>query len=182
MKFTALITFLLPFSVQAVSFDDIRLWAGSGSNQAALVIDFNDGQTPRSYLWGYRWDGAATGEDALRAVVEADIALTATFDVFSFGASLNTVTYLGHSQSQNSNPGQYWSYWVTTNGHDDWVFSNLGMSDRLLANGDVDGWAFSNPNYNGLPPTVPVAAVPEPVSLATLSLGILVLRRRPRPR
>lgn len=56
------------------------------------------------------------------------------------------------------------------------------MSDRLLANGDIDGWAFSNPNYNGLPPTVPVAAVQEPVSLATLGLGILVLRRRLRSR
>jgi len=55
------------------SFDDIQFWVGHGSNEAAIVIDWN-GETSadQSLVWGYRWDGAATGEDMLRAIVSAD--------------------------------------------------------------------------------------------------------------
>jgi hypothetical protein len=46
-------------------FDDIDFWVGSGSNEAALVVDWNDGIDPVSLAWGYRWDGSATGQDML---------------------------------------------------------------------------------------------------------------------
>mgnify|MGYP000523306334 CR=1 FL=1 len=42
-----------------MNFDDIQFWAGSGSNRTALVIDWNDGTSPESLAWGYRWSGAA---------------------------------------------------------------------------------------------------------------------------
>ena len=48
--------------------DDIQNWTGSGSNRAGLVIQWNDGQTPASLAWGYRWNGSATGEDMLKAI------------------------------------------------------------------------------------------------------------------
>jgi hypothetical protein len=57
---------------QAVTFDDIEFWVGSGSNRAAFVMDWNDGKTPQSLIWGYRWDGSATGEKMLHDVVAAD--------------------------------------------------------------------------------------------------------------
>ena len=46
-------------------FDDILFWTGSGSNRAALVLDFGDpdyGDTlsPRAIAWGYRWGEAET--------------------------------------------------------------------------------------------------------------------------
>lgn len=50
------------------NFDDIDFWVGEGSNQAALVIDWNDDKNPQSIAWGYRWDGEASGEDMLKAV------------------------------------------------------------------------------------------------------------------
>ena len=40
---------------------DIQLWAGTGANEAAMVIDWNDGKSDESLVWGYRWDGSATG-------------------------------------------------------------------------------------------------------------------------
>lgn len=178
-----------PLASLAVSFSDIQFWAGTGTNQAAVVIDFNDGQSPMSYVWGYRWTGIATGEQAFRAIVEADPHLISTIDVFSFGASINSIAYLPlstggyrHSQTQDFGPaGLYWSYWSSTENNASWSFSSTGMTQRLLQNGDVDGWAFSNPNYNAPPPTNPVAAVPEPSSL--LSVGIaLALTRARRPR
>lgn len=67
-------------SAGAFSFDDIHLWAGSGSNQAALVIDWNDGISPVSLVWGYKWDGTATGKDMFDAVLAADSRLYASME------------------------------------------------------------------------------------------------------
>jgi hypothetical protein len=79
--------FAAPPADAAVTFDDIHLWTGTGSNRAALVIDFNDAATPQSYVWGYRWDGTATGEDMFRAVVTADPRLFAKRKAFSWGTA-----------------------------------------------------------------------------------------------
>jgi len=67
-------------SADAFSFDDIRYWVGTGDNRAALVIDWvENGADPPALVWGYRWDGAATGADMLRDVVTADDRLFAKF-------------------------------------------------------------------------------------------------------
>lgn len=59
--------FLWSSSAMAFSFTDIDHWVGEGSNQAALVIDWHDDKTD-ALVWGYRWDGEATGEDMLTAI------------------------------------------------------------------------------------------------------------------
>jgi len=55
------------------SFDDIEFWVGTGSNSAAVAIDWdkNSATTP-ALVWGFRWDGAATGQTMLSAIVAAD--------------------------------------------------------------------------------------------------------------
>src|SRR3954465_10393847 len=65
------------FAVQAhafaFSFDDITYWVGSGSNRASLAIDWQQGSSqPASLVWGYRWDGIATGAQMLSAIVAED--------------------------------------------------------------------------------------------------------------
>ena len=55
------------------SLDDIRYWVGSGANRAAIVIDWGENAAdPPALVWGYRWDGAATGADMLSDVLAAD--------------------------------------------------------------------------------------------------------------
>ena len=55
------------------SFDDIRYWVGSGANRAAMVIDWGENAAdPPALVWGYRWDGQATGADMLSDVLAAD--------------------------------------------------------------------------------------------------------------
>lgn len=51
-------------------FSDLLFWAGSGTNQAALVLSFNgpsygDGGSPAAIAWGYRWNGEKTQQDML---------------------------------------------------------------------------------------------------------------------
>lgn len=54
------------------TFDDIQYWVGNGSNKAALVIEWHDGNRPDAMVWGYRWDGEATGHDMIVAIAKAD--------------------------------------------------------------------------------------------------------------
>ncbi len=60
---------LVTARAEFTGFESINYWVGSGSNQAAMVIDWNDGTTTQSYVWGYRWDGDATGQDMFEAIV-----------------------------------------------------------------------------------------------------------------
>jgi hypothetical protein len=62
-------------ALAGMTFDDIEMWVGEGSNQAALVIDWNDGESELVKVWGFRWDGTATGADMLLAVCQADASL-----------------------------------------------------------------------------------------------------------
>lgn len=97
MKLKQLLAFTIVFAVQqqsrsdVIDFNDIVTWAGSGSQEAALVVDWNDGQSPLA--WGYRWDGTATGEDMFRAVATADDSLYARIQVFGFGSLVNGIGY-----------------------------------------------------------------------------------------
>ncbi len=76
MKSLTTLVFLLATSfahASVTSFDDIEFWAGQGTNQAAIAIDwFGDDASDPSLVWGYRWNGSANGEEMLRAVLEAD--------------------------------------------------------------------------------------------------------------
>lgn len=75
LLFVSFRAFSWPFSVLAepFSFDDIEFWVGTGENRAALVIDWfeSDFATP-ALVWGYRWNGTASGADMLVDIVAAD--------------------------------------------------------------------------------------------------------------
>ena len=59
-------------SANATTLADIQFWVGSGSNQAAFVVQWNDGKTADALVWGFRWNGTATGEDMVNAIAKAD--------------------------------------------------------------------------------------------------------------
>jgi len=109
------------------SFDDIDFWVGSGSNQAALVVDWHD----QCLVWGYRWNGTATGEDMIRAIAATDsrffiMAQSGT----AYGSALAGIGY------DTSNDG---IFGITRDGttymQDDFVDGNISVSGY-----DYDGW------------------------------------------
>src|SRR4030042_2134301 len=77
------------------SFDDIEFWVGSGQNSAALVMDWQeDSSSEEAWVWGYRWDGDASGEDMLLEIVAADQRLYARIGTDSgFGTPLYGLGY-----------------------------------------------------------------------------------------
>ena len=53
--------FAVSASAQAFAFSDLQYWVGSGTNSAALVVSWNDGKSPDSLVWGYRWNTPVSG-------------------------------------------------------------------------------------------------------------------------
>lgn len=54
------------------SFDDIESWAGEGEKKAGLIIQWNCAGEETALVFGFRWDGDATGADLLKAVAKAN--------------------------------------------------------------------------------------------------------------
>lgn len=183
----------------AISFSEIQIWAGSGTNQAGLVIDWGDGSAP--LLWGYRWDGPAapTGRDMLMAVVGADARLnvpgltpaTTFVNRFRYDADHNG----SYERDATGGSTNYWGYSVNNavffhptnfslNSHimppngnpyetGSWVGSSTGMADRPLANGSWDGFAYGSFNLTTFSDPAPGLAVPAiPVPEPTTLLGL----------
>lgn len=94
---------------RAAGLDDIRFWTGDGTNRAALVIHWsapevrNATEVPnpivdRALMWGYRWNGTASGEQMFNAVVAADPRLHTAINISAFGMS---VIGLGYDWNNN---------------------------------------------------------------------------------
>ncbi|MBA4107221.1 MAG: hypothetical protein C0485_15865 [Pirellula sp.] len=98
------------------SFDDIEFWVGSGSNQAAVAIDwFKDSTDEPALVWGFRWDGVATGQTMLNAIVTADPRLFAKSE--GHGALGSAIYGLGYDDGD----GEFAL-------DDDTVFDELGFA------------------------------------------------------
>jgi hypothetical protein len=70
---------------QSDLFGSIQDWTGTGTNQAAFEFDFENGSANDALLWGYRWDGSATGEQMFDAIVAGDPRLYAEVSAFDTG-------------------------------------------------------------------------------------------------
>lgn len=173
--------------------DDIAFWVGSGASRSALVIDWADGRDPLA--WGYRWNGTATAEDLLRAVDLADPRLTVVLEAFGPDFFVNAAGYdrdgdgFTPSDPQDSyresgdfiTDFRFWEYLTAPDspydGSATWASENLGISDRVLADGLWNGFRFDDA-FPGPGPAQPMAAVapaavPEPSSLLLLAGSML---------
>lgn len=184
---------------QAFGLDDITTWAGTGSNRAALVIDWNDGVQPESLVWGFRWDGTATGAQMLSGVMAADPRLSRTFG----GGGPLTIFGLGYDTDGDglplsgageflspTDPGDhfqegwfeagFWGYYVSSNTSElpsNWSFGGSDFFGESLQDNDWRGFSFA-PGFDGGAPSSPVNPVPEPISLAALAAGIACFAQR----
>ncbi len=135
-------------------FDDIDYWVGAGGQQAALVIDWNDGISPVSLAWGFRWDGIATGQDMFLAIAGATLGdITATgadsrlsiyITSFSFGDAIDRIVYVGPGYDHDSAgflSGGFWEYYC------------MGGTFDTPPDGDPNVYAGSEfyPGTNGTP-------------------------------
>ena len=182
-KAMSLILLLLASAAGAVTYTgDSEYTAGSGSNSATIAIDFD---SDSSFLFTYEWDGTATGWDALLAIESASVDFVMPYTDFGWGIMVDDFNYPGGVEYDYIGAGDttgayYWLYYVGDN--TTWSESMVGMTDRVLNDGDWDSWVWTNsygdwPNSVVREPGQVAVPVPEPMTVALLGLGGLFIRK-----
>ncbi len=131
--------------------ESIENWTGTGNNKAALVIKWDEGNPKDSIVWGYRWDGEATGEDMILAIAEADprfytLATTGTsfgtaFGGFGYDLNLTDSIILIRGENERIYPNENGLFITST----DYDFDNWQNEDNqdLFQSGWLNGfWAY----------------------------------------
>ena len=133
-------------SAASTTFDSIKFWTGTGTNKAAMVIQWNDAGTPTSLLWGYRWDGVATGIDMVQAIAGsttshedgqsvflkvatgADPRLALSLINYSFGKAVEALVFTDREvvRTQNDWSTGYWEYSVYGGTFNYYLYDALG--------------------------------------------------------
>ncbi len=146
-------------NLHAITTNDIQLWTGSGTNRAALVIEwnspevFNNSTVPapvanKTMVWGYQFNGAATGTELLNAILASDHRLYAvinnTYGTFveSIGYNLN-----GNGLFAVTDGSQTYNASAFTNGC--LLNPNLNVdAAHALNSGDLFWSGYYGPNWN----------------------------------
>jgi hypothetical protein len=109
----------------AVSFDNIQFWIGSGTNRAALVIEWSSPESfvystvpapiaDKSLVWGYRFNGTATGTQMLQAILAADPRFYIVADETYGSTFVEGIGYsLDGSNALGITDGTYTNYFTT---------------------------------------------------------------------
>jgi len=154
---------------------DVEYTAGTGANEARIVIDFDFEQY---FMFEYRWDGEASGWDALEAIAAAGALEVDATDYGEWGMFVSDFDYpygIEYDYGEGANIG--WAYYIGDN--QSWSISGTGVSFRSLGDGDWDSWVWTNYSADWMtayrqPGCMPI---PEPATLCFFGAGILLFRR-----
>jgi len=150
--------------------------AGVGSSSAFMAINFSDGA---QFNFQVSFDGTIKGE-ALLDLLDAETDLNVIYEYYT-NKENKVIRYVdGFSYGDHVNQGfaggeNWWHYWTADslkpNGKPDWVYSNVGCSERDVVDGSWDGWVYGRAS---------TPYVPEPATIGSVSLGLMLLRNRSR--
>ena len=158
-------------SSASTTFDSINFWTGTGINKAAMVIQWNDGGTPTSMVWGYRWSGEARGIDMLKAIAGstvsrddgqstflpdaskgADSRLALSLINYSFGNAVEALVFTDRTvvRTQNDWSTGYWEYSIYGGTFNYYPYNPEGNS-ILTTYSKTGTYTYSNVNWFSSP-------------------------------
>lgn len=148
--------------------DMIENWSGEGANRAAFVVQWNAESETSALVWGFRWDGEATGETMARAIAASDprfVIMTETGTAYGstvsgFGYDVNksgdfSITKDGVTLSPDENGiifSSSYGYdgWTCTDPEDYWQSGwYQGYWSYWLKSNDSDAWGYSGTGITG---------------------------------
>ncbi len=156
---------------------DIEYSAGTGSNQATIVIDFD---ASNSFLFTYNWDGSATGWNALDALNSAGSLIVYATDWGSWGMFVDDFDYsTGAEYDYGDGANTSWAYYLSSD-NQNWALDSGGVSFRTLSDGDYDSWVWTNysSDWSVAYRTPGATPIPEPCTIVLVGIGGLALRKR----
>jgi hypothetical protein len=157
---------------------DTEYTAGSGSNEATIVIDFDfDNYFIFKFQWGS--ESSPTGWDALDVLDTADgLYVNSTWYEVWQSHFINDFDYAGGSEYDfGVSAVTGWHYYGSVD-NTNWS-ENSGVDNRVLNDGDWDSWVWTNYNESWMPLRGPgQEPVPEPMTIMLLGFGVLMMRRR----
>ena len=165
------------YLIQGVDLD-VDYWAGTGSNECVIAIDWNGTSGPYAsefHIFGYRWDGAETVADAL-AQIDADLADFQLTTAYGGGFVDNVVYDQSVLDGDYHSAGAYTGWWwagETQDGGQTWTGNGGGITEELLWNGGIEGLNVDNDNWGSANMTIP-----EPATMVLLAAGVVFARKR----
>jgi hypothetical protein len=110
------------------SASDIQFWTGTGTNQAIIILDWDDDPNNNNIAlaWGVHWNGSATATDLLDTIVAYDSRFSYTLS----GSLMTNMSYNDGTINPGSSMGG-WCYYI--NG--DWGM--YAWPNMPMTNGDV---------------------------------------------
>ncbi len=137
------------------TFSNIVNWIGDGDNEAACCIQWNVEGEETALVWGYRWDGEATGMDMLNAIAREDKRVYLLLANTDYGV---TVAGMGYDKDEDGDIGfvhgvdENNSFFMTEPDYDNWTAKDPDdyFSCGMMTNGY---WSYYVSDEGEFPPT-----------------------------
>lgn len=165
------------YLIQGVDLN-VDYWAGSGSNECVIAIDWNGTTGPyvsEYHLFGYRWDGAKTVADALTAI-DTDLAEFQLTTAYGGGFVDDIVYDQSAVDGDLHTAGDYTGWWwagETQDGGLNWIGNGVGINEEYLWDGGIEGLNIDGANWGSA-----MMTIPEPATMILLAAGATLLRKR----
>lgn len=140
---------------ESFEFSDIVNWVGEGENEAACCLQWNVAGEENALVWGYRWDGEATGMDMLSAIAREDKRVYLLLANTDYGV---TVAGMGYDKDEDGDIGfihgvdENNSFFMTEPDYDNWTAKDPDdyFSCGMMTNGY---WSYYVSDEGEFPPT-----------------------------